>query len=189
MLIYPVWGCDDYKKRTDIKIRFEMVFALFADDPQIIVTRLNAEELQQVLMDESDLLIAGKATVKSKFPDTEYIGIIGSDGALDTSKDSKKLSVFMQGIKIPEKYKTHTIGAVIALPASSFVVGLRAEDSLDELGGALGGRPIIDTIISQNLNNISSTKVRKAIQEGTSTDTLLRSAIQKIISEHHLYKE
>lgn len=188
VLIYPAWGGDNYKNRVDIQIRLEMVFALFADDLHIIVTKLNAEELQQALTKESDLLIADKPTVKSKFSGTEYIGIIGSDHALDTA-DAKKLSVFMQGIKIPEKYKAHSAGAVIALPASYFVVGLRAEDSLDELNGTFSGRPIIAAIASQNVNNISSTKIRKAIREGTSINDLVCPAVQEIISKYRLYEE
>lgn len=188
VLIYPAWGGDDYKNRTPIQIRLEMLFALFANDPHIIVTKLNTEELQQALTEESNLFIADKPAVKSKFSGTEYLGIIGSDCALDTS-DAKKLSVFMRGIKIPEKYKAHTIGAVIALPANGFVVGLRNEDSLDKLNGTFSERPIIATVVSEDFNNISSTKVRKAIKEGTSVNDLINPAVQEIISKHRLYVE
>lgn len=107
--------------------------------------------------------------MKTKLFGTEYIGIIGSDTALETSKDLKKLSIFMRGIQIAEKYKEHTIGGIIAIPVQSFIITLRAGDSIDSLKGVFSDRPIIKTI-STDYIDLSSTKVRKIIKNGSDLD-------------------
>jgi cytidyltransferase-like protein len=79
VLIYPAWGGDEYKNRTDVQIRLEMLFAAFANHPKVIVTKLAPGALQNTLMERAEDLIAGKPSVKTKLFGTEYIGIIGSD--------------------------------------------------------------------------------------------------------------
>jgi nicotinic acid mononucleotide adenylyltransferase len=160
VLIYPAWGGDEYKNRTDVQVRLEMLFAAFANHPKAIVTKLTPTELQGALMKSDESLVAGKPSVKTTLVGTEYIGIIGSDTALETSKDLKKLSVFMRGIEMPEKYKEHTIGGIIAIPVKGFIVSLRAGDSIDSLKGIFSDRPIIKTI-STDYIDLSSTKVRQ----------------------------
>ncbi|WP_165780811.1 nicotinate-nicotinamide nucleotide adenylyltransferase [Holospora curviuscula] len=189
VLIYPAWGGDEYKNRTDVQVRLEMLFAAFANHPKVIVTKLTSAELQGVLMKRDESLVAGKPSVKTTFIGTEYIGVIGSDTALETSKDLKKLSVFMRGIQIPEKYKEHTIGGIIAIPVQSFIVSLRAGDSIDSLKGVFSDRPIVKTI-STDYIDLSSTKVRKIIKNGSALDkSFVSQGVKEIIEKYNLYQE
>jgi cytidyltransferase-like protein len=189
VLVYPAWGGDEYKNRTGVKIRLEMLFAAFANHPKVIVTKLAPAELQGALMKSDESLVAGKPSVKTKLFGTEYIGVIGSDTALETSKDLKKSSVFMGGIQIPEKYKEHTIGGIIAIPVQSFIVSLRAGDSIDSLKGVFSDCPIIKTI-STDYIDLSSTKVRKIIKNGGALDdSFVSQGVKEIIEKYGLYGE
>ncbi|RUP39554.1 MAG: hypothetical protein EKK63_09610 [Acinetobacter sp.] len=189
VLIYPAWGGDEYKNRTDVQVRLEMLFAAFANHPKVIVTKLTPTELQGALMKRDESLVAGKPSVKTKLIGTEYIGVIGSDTALETSKDLKKLSVFMRGMQIPEKYKEHTIGGIIAIPVQSFIVSIRAGDSIDSLKGVFSDRPVIKTI-STDYIDLSSTKVRKIIKNGSALDkSFVSQGVKEIIEKYGLYRE
>ena len=188
VLIYPAWGGDEYKNRTDIQIRLEMIFAAFEKHPRVIVTKLTPGELQHALMKSDESLVAGKPSVKTKFLGTEYIGVIGSDTALDISKDPKKLSVFMRGIQISEKYKEHTIGGIIAIPVTSFIVSVRVGDSIESLKGLFSDRPIIATIPTDYIN-LSSTKVRRFIKSGGVLDeNFVSRGVKEIIEKCGLYR-
>lgn len=189
VLIYPAWGGDEYKNRTDVKIRLEMIFAAFKKHPKVIVTKLTPAELQGTLMKSDESLVVGKPSVKTTLVGTEYIGIIGSDTALETSKDLKKLSVFMRGIQIAEKYKKHTIGGIIAIPVKGFIVSLRAGDSIDSLQGVFSDRPIIAAIPADYIH-LSSTKVRKMIKNGGVLDEgFVSHGVNEIIKRYDLYRE
>lgn len=187
VLIYPAWGGDGYKNRTDLRIRLEMLFATFADNPRVIVTKLNPGQLQEALTEDTDVLIEEKPTVKSKIKGARYIGLIGSDAALDTNKDVKKRSVFMRGIKVPDKYKEHTAGGVIAIPVEGFIVNVRANESIQELKGKLGEFPILK-VMETDLGNRSSTIVRAAVKKGEDIYQLVNPCVKEIISRENLYK-
>jgi len=186
-LIYPAWGGDEYKDRTNVNIRLDMLFGLYKDNPKVIVTRFTPIQLQKLLTVDASHKISGKPTVTSAIKDTQYIGILGSDTALDTVADKKKLSVFMRGVKIPEKYYENTIGGIIALPVTNFVVSLRKGDNIDTLGNMIGDRKIIATIKPTN-NTASSTKARIKIKHGEDVSDLLSPEVVKIIKNQQLYK-
>ena len=187
VIVYPAWGGDKYKNRTDVNIRLEMLFAAFKDHPKVIVTKLNPAELQNVLMEnEKEKLVDGNPSVKSKINGAEYIGVIGSDTAIETVKDKKRLAVFMKGIQIPEKYKENTSGGVIALPVNSFIVSLRKGDSIEILNGNMDDRKIIKTIETE-YPEVSSTKIRSLLKAGQSIDDLVSKAVAKVITKYNLY--
>lgn len=189
VLVCPVWGGDEYKNRTDVQIRLEMIFSAFKKHPKVIVTKLSPSQLQIILMKNDKSLVAGKPSVKTRLIGTEYIGIIGSDTALETSKDPRKSSVFMRGIQIPEKYKEHTIAGIIALPVNRFIVSLRAGDSIDSLKGMFSDRPIMKEI-STGYIDLSSTKVRKMIKNGCALDEgFVSKGVKKIIEKYDLYQD
>lgn len=166
-----------------------MLFAAFAKHPKVIVTKLTPAELQGVLMKRDESLVAGKPSVKTTLIGTKYIGIIGSDTALETSKDLKKLSVFMRGVQIPEKYKEHTIGGIIAIPVQSFIVSIRVGDSIDSLKGVFSDRPVIKTIFTDYID-LSSTKIRKIIKNGSALDKgFVSQGVNEIIKKYNLYRE
>ena len=93
----------------------------------------------------------------------------------------------MRGVKIPEKYHENTIGGIIALPVTNFIVSLREGDNIDALGNMIGDRKIIDTIKPAN-NTASSTIVRNKIRQGEDVSDLLSPEVVKIIENEKLYK-
>lgn len=189
ILIYPTWGGDIYKNRTEVPIRLEMLSSSFRTHPKVIVTKMNSQDLQKTLtVDNPAQEINGKPTVKNFLPGTEFIGIIGSDTALDTVKDKKKLSVFMEGIRIPEKYKENTIGGIIALPVNSFIISQRQGDNLDSLEGKIGRRPILH-IVQTKYPDISSTKIKTFLKEGKPISEFISSGVLEIIKKYDLYKD
>jgi nicotinic acid mononucleotide adenylyltransferase len=179
-----------YQEDTiDVNIRLEMVFAAFQDHPKVITTRMIPLHLQKALMQANpNHNVAGKPTVMSLIPEVEYVGIIGSDVALDMAKDLKKQSMFMEGVQIPEKYKKNTIGGIIALPVASFIVTLRQGDSLQGLGGKIGGRPIIATVETSH-PTASSTKIRTFLKSKKLVKDLVSQGVLNIINKYNLYSD
>ena len=139
VIIYPSWGGDSYKQRASVKLRLDMLFALFKDHPRIIVTRYPPQELQSALTK-----VISTKIVAPKFKGLEFIGIIGSDTTLKLIPDKTSSIAFMSGAIISPKHENHTWGGCIALPVSSFVVSMRDGDDLSNLNRMTGGRPIIN---------------------------------------------
>lgn len=189
VLIYPAWGGDSYKNRVDIKYRLDMIFSIFEKDPHVIVTRLPPAKLQDLLtLPDNTRLVNDKPTVKPAFKGIEFIGIIGSDVALEIIDNPEALAPFMQGLRIPEKYKEHTIGGIISLPVKRFIVTRRMEDDLSSLNGKVGDRPIIAILQDNETQGHSSTAAKKALQEDRPIDTMIDERIRKIIKENSLYQ-
>lgn len=190
VIIYPAWGSDSYKKRIDVKLRLDMLFAVFKDHPHIIVTCYNPQELQNTLaITDPSRFINGKPTVKAAFSGTEFIGIIGSDVAFDLEKNKEACETFMQGIQVPDKYKVHTLGSVISLPVDSFIVLAREDDDVSLLKGKLRDRKIIAVLPSSaNRKQLSSSLVRKTLKNGGKIDLLVPSSIISIIEKNNLYQ-
>lgn len=200
VLIVPAWGADGIKERAAIEIRLEMLFSLFAQDPHLIVTSLSPLEVQQVLTSKDPTTtIRGYPAVKPAIEGLEFFGIIGSDTALnlalpseDPNEESmrqKRLQVFMRGVSIPEKHAETTIGSIMALPVSKFIVGARVGDNLDILHSAIEDRPIIHIIDNQKYAHVSSSKVKQRLRYRCDVSDLIRPEITAIIQKHHLYSE
>jgi nicotinic acid mononucleotide adenylyltransferase len=192
VLIYPAYGKDEYKQRSDVKLRFDMLFAAFASHQKIIVTKKSPIELQQALT-KIDAQAKGPNNmplVTSMLPNIEYTGIIGSDTAISTQQDPKKLSVFMRGVKIPEKYQEHTIGGIMALPVKDFIVGMRSgdEEGIKKLGNKFGDRPI-KAVINTDCPDVSSTMIKARLREYYSNYKLYFSGnhnLETVSKELHL---
>lgn len=185
-IVYPVWGGDEYKNRTDINIRLEMLFSLYQNNSKIIVTKLPPVALQKALTIDSPTTLLNKPTVIPSTSKTTYVGILGSDAALKTASDVKKRSVFMKGIKIPEKYYYHSAGNVIALPVNSFIVFVRKGDDISVLKGKIHDSPIISTF--EHNDDISSTQIRNMIKENKDVTSLLAPSVLEIINKEALYQ-
>lgn len=170
ILIYPSWGGDSYKIRTELGIRLEMLFSLFKDHPNIIVTKYNPKKLQNFFVNLEKIT---------------FYGVIGSDTALKLTPDKLASKIFMSGKEIGKGYESHTWGGNIAIPVDSFIVFKRADDDLSLLNGEIGGRPM--TEFSINDSNISSTLVRDMVQNAENIDDLVDPKISKIIKQHGLY--
>ncbi len=190
VIICPAWGGDTYKNRTDVNIRLEMLFAAFKHNPHVIVTKLSPVELQNALTtDNPDVTILGKPTVMNRFAGANYIGIIGSDVALDSLKPEfqKNATVFMQGIKIPEKYKENTTGGIMALPVTSFVIAQRQGDILTPLKGHFAGRIILD-VLETPYPEVSSSKIKTMLKEGKTLENVVSPAVADLINKHSLFQ-
>jgi pimeloyl-ACP methyl ester carboxylesterase/nicotinic acid mononucleotide adenylyltransferase len=198
ILIVPAWGGDGYKERAPISVRLEMQEALFADNPHIIITRLSPLEVQRDLTKiVSGQTIRGYPVVEAQDETVEFIGLIGSDTALNLAIPShnegeeanrkKRLQVFMRGVAIPEKHAETTIGSIMALPVSRFIVGHRDGDNLALLNGVVGDRPISEVYGNEQAKLASSTLVKQRLRNGESVDDLVDLQVNKIIFRYNLY--
>lgn len=186
VIVYPCWGGDSFKKRTDVQLRLEMLFAAFADHPHIIVTKLTPLALQQLLTiaDDSDV-------VKSRFDDAAFVGIMGSDSVVSLHAYASALWAvnFMRGVKIPPHFAAHTNGATMALPVTSFIVALCKNDDASMLHDFVDDRPIIATIESPMTKNLSSTDIKIALRENKDMSGMLSKGVLGIIKKYGIYAE
>jgi len=97
----------------------------------------------------------------------------------------KYQKILMRGIPLSEKHYEDTVGALMALKASSFLVTLRGNIDLSFLNGHIYDRTIRAFIESEKQ---SSTRVRKAIAEGQPIDTLVAPTVQALIQKEKLYE-
>ena len=181
ILIYPSWGGDSYKKRTELGVRLEMIFSLFKDHPNVIVTKYNPKKLQDFFVNLEKRYVAADGLEKITF-----YGVIGSDTALKLTPDQPVSNLFMSGVDISKGYETHTWGGNIAIGVESFFVFKRNQDDLSELNGKIGERDIVE--ISIDDSNLSSTLIRGMIKKGESIEAFVDPKILEIINKHSLYQ-
>lgn len=191
VLVYPTWGGDTLKKRTDLHNRLDMLFSVFREDSKIILTRMPPQNLQNTLTIQSDKKTEhNDILMVPKFKDLKFIGITGSDTALAYKGSSEAKKIFFTGILIPKKYENHTIGGVMALPAETFIIIKREGDDLSPLNGENAGRPIIDILESKKFKNVSSTLARNFVKQNnfTELERMVSEGAIKVIKEKMLYK-
>jgi len=189
VIIYPAWGGDSFKARADVSVRHDMLFSVFQDHPTVIVTRLTPKELQaRLTVSDTTKKVKNKPAVKPAFEEMSFIGIIGSDTALKLGPNEEASSSFMTGIQIPEKYQTHTLGGLMALPVDSFIVALREGDDLSVLKGNIREKEILATLESKKEKTLSSTAVKKALTKGNSIHSMVSEPVIKIIEKQGLYR-
>jgi nicotinic acid mononucleotide adenylyltransferase len=187
IIIYPSWGGDAYKKRSDIDTRLDMLYAVFAEHPNVIVTRLWPRELQEALTichdgNNQD----GKCVRIPAFEGLKFVGMIGSDAVFYLQPHEDTSVVFMTGADIPKEFYRHTMGSCMALPVNSFVVAQRADDDLSAIS-TLRERKI-DAIINCTVGStISSTRIKKHLRHGESISALVSEPILEYIRAHGLY--
>jgi nicotinic acid mononucleotide adenylyltransferase len=185
VLIYPSWGGDSYKNRTDLKFRLNMLFSVFKYHPHVIVTSLPPKELQAILTIPDP---AKRLRVKPAFEGMHFVGIVGSDNALKTWPGDDESFGFMAGVEIPEKYSSHTMGGLMALPVDSFIIAMRYGDDISPLKGQIGYRRVIAVIESDQTNKISSTSIRNLLKSKKSIDGIVSKPVARIIEKYELYK-
>ena len=187
VLIYPVWGGDDFKERTDIEARLEMLFKTYENHPHVLVTRLTPGEMQSLLT--SPIPSADKKKfVQLRIKGLRIVGMVGSDTALGIPHHPKKEKVFMKGMALPDNYTAHTVGVIIALPADSFVISRRKSQDLQVLGATLSGRPITD-VFENTHPTLSSTMIRERVEKGESISDYVNEEVQCLIKEKGLYQK
>ena len=177
VLIYPVPGGDIYKNRSDLFYRQQMIASIYKDNPKVLLTYWSPKELQERFNELAT--------------EVDVVGIIGSDVITerlmgpDKEFAEKYQKILMRGVPLSEKHYEDTVGALMALKANSFLVTLRGNIDLSFLNGHIYDRTIRAFIES---GEQSSTRVRKAIAEGQSIDTLVAPTVQTIIQKEKLYE-
>lgn len=184
ILIYPVWGSDKFKERSDIGLRLEMLDAMFGDHPNILVTKLSPSNLQDILMEKSGEL--GK--VRGKFG-TKYTGIMGSDVALISSKTDEKTvewmsKTYMRGCKLAAGDES-SIASISFVPAEEFIIGRRKGDMVSHLN-YIGDRSCV--ALTNAYPEVSSTDVKKNLKNGEPMNVLIDDKIAKMIFDRQLYQ-
>lgn len=183
VIIYPSWGGGNYKNLTNINLRHEMVFSVYASDPRVIVTRLPPEDLQKTLTIPKE-----EPNLVSPIENIKFIGIVGSDNALKQWKSPSDEFKFMGNNKIPPRYFSHFYGELMAIPAEEFIVAVRNDDNLAVLNGKVSGRQITAIIEDENTKYISSTLVKNLIKKSGKVNAYVSKSVAEIILENDLYK-
>jgi len=184
ILIYPSWGNDSFKSRTNLELRLQMIFKLYESHKKILVTKLPPYLLQK----ELTLLNPETHNRIPKPPGARFIGILGSDVALNLKSDLPAAKKFMSGLTISRKYKFHTWGGCIALPVDSFIVYLRGEDKPSVVQSSIAQKPVTILQDSTKKVSISSTFLKETLKNGGSVDDMVESSVMKIIKENKLYE-
>lgn len=174
IILHPVWGGDIYKVRSSVDVRLDMLFAVYKNHPKVLVSRLTPKQLQDAL--------------STTFDKTTFVGILGSDTALYLAPNPETSLVYMTGKTIPEEHYEHTWGSCMAIPVSSFIVALRDNDNIDCLNGMLRERPIVATFRIDAPKELSSTALKKALNNNECIDHVVSSNIRTIIDQHKLYR-
>ena len=164
-----------------------MLFAVYKQHPQVIVTRLIPKLLQTTLTVPGTQKIGNARVCKPAFEGVQFIEMLGSDVAGYLAPNKETSVAYMTGTEIPEDFHTHTFGSCMALPVDEFVVALRDGDDPNSIGSHLYNRKILAIISAKEGHALSSTVIKKALQSKTSIDALASKPIREIIEKHTLY--
>ncbi len=205
LIIYPAWGNNPTKKRIPVQLRLKMIEPIFANHPRILTTKLSPYALQDTLT----VIKNGKNQqtsnarqfqhVSPRFKNSEFIAIVGSDLAnkIDRKyKENKKISnspsntiaTFMGGMKIPYALNNSAFGDTAICPATSFIVAMRAGESIKGLNGYIDERPIAGVIYNEKTNKLSSTHLKKMLKSNNSISHITTPSVSDFIREKHLYQ-
>ena len=174
VLIYPNPGGDAHKNRSPLDVRQVFLTGLFGSYSRVLTTSWSPKELQEQFQDRN----------------IEIVGMVGSDFITeqmmgpDPVLAEKYERVFMRGLKLDPKHYEDTIGALMALKASSFLVSCRGDVDLSHLNGYIYDRSIAAQIDS---SDVSSTQVRQAVRDRQPFEHMLSFLVQGIIKEMGLY--
>jgi nicotinic acid mononucleotide adenylyltransferase len=186
-LMCPIWGGDTLKERTSIEKRLDMVFSTFRDHPEVIVTRLPPQNIQELF---AKLQSLNSKNIVVKIPGLKFKGVIGSDIPLTfVEKMQEYVPHFMAGTVISPKRCNTTYGAVDALPVESYVISLRhdAPKEVKEMR-FFAGKTISHFIKVPHFNSISSTEIKSMLKTGKSIRDSVPPAVACMIYEENLYE-
>jgi nicotinic acid mononucleotide adenylyltransferase len=209
VLMYPVWGGDDYKKKLPVDVRLDMLLADVGDHPFIIVTKLEPRELQKALTEMDTMVgrsphkkvISGFVTKPVPFI-KDFIGLLGSDQALalgvpavalgEEKHRQLWLTFFMRGYIVHEAYydTDRSLASISALPVSSFIVSIRNEDDVSVLNNHIGDREFRTIILEVKLlRNLSSSLIKDLMQKDSQiARERLAPPVWEMIEEGRLYR-
>ena len=189
VLVYPMWGGDPHKQRTDIAHRFLMIFNLYKDHPNVIVTAMPPQTMQSHLTKPTTIMSDnGLPFIESAIEGTTYAAIIGSDTALAIANPENNRQNSLRGIQIPQEYYNHTRGCSRALPVQSFIISPRTGDDISTLGSKIYDRLIIGIINDPNELGISSTMIRERSKNHIPINSLISEGVDTVINLYRLYQ-
>jgi nicotinic acid mononucleotide adenylyltransferase len=176
VLVYALPESDTSKNRAPIIFRFAMLESIFVNHPNVLITKLPPAEMQNLLM--------------PFFKDIQFSVVQGSDVINQYINNTKYDGLWMRGLPIKDFKPEHantSLGAIMAIPAKQVIAFNRAGEDLSYVGNRYKNRPL--TIINSTSNaDLSSTKVREAVQQGKSLADVIPPEVLKIIQENKLYQ-
>ncbi len=171
VFIYPAWGGDKYKKRTDVKVRLQMLQTLYEKSDSVLITHLPPYEMQEKMQETG----------------ATFIGMLGSDMANAFIKNEKAATMLMRGKPVDPGSPKLTLSGLNALKAEEFIVGMRAGDQINK-GATISGRKLTHFLNIDGQQETSSTKVRGKIKEGQSISSMISSKVEALINALNLYQ-
>jgi nicotinic acid mononucleotide adenylyltransferase len=175
VLIYPSWGWGG-KQLTNVHRRLAMLEAVFGDHERVLVTHLPPIALQHALTVE-----VGPGPRKP-IEGIEFLAMVGSDNATKDWSDHDAIP-FMEGHPLPLHYHKHTIGGIMALPVTGFVVALRNRGDLPAAWpSTIQGRPVIATVHDPESQWISSSLVRECLERSLPIDHLVDPVVESMLT-------
>lgn len=185
VLIYPAPQKGKFKNRISATVRQNMLKAVFANHPKVIVMPLRPVEIQK----------------KFKDLNTKFVAVGGEDGLhrfFDQDIVSKKFRGFyfkgknLNAGKWKEK-QGHAIAALAMFKAEQLILTERTGESIDKynikVGDVLNGLKITKILRSKEFHMVSSTKIKQLIKDKKFKEAqkYLHPAVWNIIISEGLY--
>jgi len=185
VLIYPSWGGDNsYKRRADIDIRLDMLFAVFKDHPKVVVTRFNPKQLQNLFTNAHP---QKESYRKISIKGMHLIGLIGVDRAEWALNNPKEAAYYLTGYNIPPQFECHTYGSCMALPVDSLILFEREGFHVIAKDYRIGDITIEKTVSFRDYAHVSSSVVKQRIKKGHSLKNWVSDSVINIVKKHSLY--
>jgi hypothetical protein len=156
-------GYGFYKQRSDFEKRTKACFAAFANEKNVILSRLSAVDIQEKMTLPQD-----DETVTLKFRNMTVTGIMGSDVAyaLENPSENEALEKsrrqrqedFMRGHIIIDTESS--VSYITSLPASDFIVACRGDHTPANIPAKICGRRIRAFIDIGKFRYASSSKIK-----------------------------
>lgn len=204
ILVYPIRKHNDFVIRAPLSVRTQMLFAQFAKHPRVIVTALSPVEVQNILMEKTSPPqgpthgkkrgLKNSKLVRSRFPGTQYLGILENDGTIPMLYKSHMLSSLMRGVALPlsstTPFRDEVWDEAINLPVSGFVTVNHPVHGLATDWITLASRPVIGNVSVPYPN-------QRAIQEAlcellrekiNPSPDLVSPEISAILKSHDFYQ-
>ncbi len=171
VIVYANCGKSSRKpNRTAHSSRHKMLDALYAEDPQVILTHLDGYQAQQYLR---------------QIKGATFYALIGSDVIQEFKGHEDVDKIFHRGTPLqPHEGQESKVGMFLVNAKSLYAVSREAE-SLPKT--FLGDRPILP--LGGKTPSVSSTLIRKKYQAGEDISALLSPAVLKIIQQEKLYQK
>lgn len=154
VLVYPLWDDKNYKNRTRLNIRKEMLFSTFKSNQNVLVTAMPPQKLQEFFTSVD----VEKGIVKPIL-NIRFIGVVGSDNALQSWKSPSEDFQWLGNKVIPLKFYNSSLGTLMAIPADEIAIFIRNNDNVAHIK-MLDNKRIIAKIKNVKTTRISATMIK-----------------------------